>query len=220
MNELELRQAVVKASCDRGSRADRTTDVAAAIRTFGGYCWVGIYDVGLEQIAIVGWDGPAPPAHPRFPRTDGLCGVAVATQRTVLVGDVADDARYLTTHATTGARGCTTQSRGVRDQYQRLRELGAQTAGLSAEEVAEQRKFAARVGLPYRLISDATFKLAAARELPTFTASGRTFYRRLAVVVERGVIVNAFDPIDAPAENAAEVIRWLESPAAQEAGTS
>jgi L-methionine (R)-S-oxide reductase len=101
MNESELTHAVVKASSSGGSRAFRAAGVAAAIRTFGGYRWVGLYDVSLEQIALLGWDGPAPPAHPRFPRTDGLCGAAVATRRTVVVGEVAADARYLTTHATT-----------------------------------------------------------------------------------------------------------------------
>jgi GAF domain-containing protein len=50
---------------------------------------------------VTGWDGPAPPTHPRFPRTRGLCGAAVAAGETVVVGDVAADPRYLTTHTTT-----------------------------------------------------------------------------------------------------------------------
>jgi peroxiredoxin len=119
-----------------------------------------------------------------------------------------------------GARGCTAQSCGFRDHYQRLYQLGAETAGLSAQEVAEQRQFAARAGLAYRLISDPKFKLAAALKLPTFVASGRPFYRRLAVVVEGSVIVKVFDPVDAPAENAAEIVGWLESRVAGEEGTS
>lgn len=54
--------------------------LAAAIRRFGDYRWVGIYEVSAEEIGVVGWDGPGPPAHPRFPRTEGRCGAAVHGQ--------------------------------------------------------------------------------------------------------------------------------------------
>ncbi len=74
---------------------------AAAIRRFAGYRWVGIHDGGNDEIASLGWDGPAAPVYPRFPRTEGLCGMAVATGEVVIVGDVAADPRYLTTHSTT-----------------------------------------------------------------------------------------------------------------------
>jgi L-methionine (R)-S-oxide reductase len=89
---------IVGAAEDRQQRGGR---IAAAIRRFGGYRWVGIYDVGADEIAVVGWDGPAPPTHPRFPRTEGLCGAAAAAGAAVVVGDVAADPRYLTTHQTT-----------------------------------------------------------------------------------------------------------------------
>ena len=85
----------------RGDRVDRARRAARTIRTAGRYRWVGIYGVTDDEIAVIGWDGPAAPAHPRFPRTQGLCGAAVATSETVVVGDVSADARYLTTHATT-----------------------------------------------------------------------------------------------------------------------
>jgi L-methionine (R)-S-oxide reductase len=84
-----------------GDRLDRARRSARTIRTAGPYRWVGIYDVTDDEIAVVGWDGPAAPAHPSFPRTQGLCGDAVATGETVMVGDVSADPRYLTTHATT-----------------------------------------------------------------------------------------------------------------------
>jgi peroxiredoxin len=110
-----------------------------------------------------------------------------------------------------GARGCTAQSCGFRDQHARLTELGTELAGLSAQTLSEQREFAARVGLHYRLISDPARALEAALGLPTFAAGGRRFYRRLTLVAENGLIIKAFDPVAAAAENAAEVVRWLES---------
>jgi len=101
VNESELNRALVEASCAGGDRPLRAAAVAAVIRRFGSYRWVGLYDVGREQISLLGWDGPGPPAHPRFPRGDGLCGAAVTARRPIVVGDVAEDTRYLTTHTTT-----------------------------------------------------------------------------------------------------------------------
>ena len=101
MNGGELTRELVEASAAAGDRGVRAERVAAAIRSFGGYRWVGIYDVYGDEIAVVAWDGPGAPAHPRFPRTAGLCGAAVASRRAVVVGDVTADPRYLTTHSST-----------------------------------------------------------------------------------------------------------------------
>jgi peroxiredoxin len=110
-----------------------------------------------------------------------------------------------------GARGCTAQSCGFRCLHTRLSGLGAELAGLSVQTVSEQRDFADRVRLHYRLISDPTGAVEAGLGLRTFTAGARSFYRRLTLVAEDGLIVKVFDPVDAPAENASEVVRWLES---------
>jgi L-methionine (R)-S-oxide reductase len=101
MSERDLAAELSEATTGEDSRDVRAERAAAAIRRFGAYRWVGIYGVDDDEIAILGWDGPAPPAHPRFPRSEGLCGTAVATGDVVIVGDVAADPRYLTTHATT-----------------------------------------------------------------------------------------------------------------------
>ena len=101
MNEARLTGELVEISAARGERAAGAARAATAIRNFGGYRWVGIYDVGADEISLVGFDGPGAPTHPRFPRTDGLCGAAVANRQTVIVADVTSDVRYLTTHPTT-----------------------------------------------------------------------------------------------------------------------
>ena len=75
--------------------------MADGIREAGSYRWVGIYAVGPEEISVIGWSGPAPPAHPRFPRDRGLCGAAAASGKTVVVEDVTKDPRYLKTLDTT-----------------------------------------------------------------------------------------------------------------------
>ena len=101
MNDDKLMLELVALVGVGGHREQRGAAVAAAIRRFGDYRWVGVYDVTADEIAVVGWDGPSPPTHPRFARTQGLCGAAVASGEPVIVGDVSADPRYLTTHSTT-----------------------------------------------------------------------------------------------------------------------
>jgi putative methionine-R-sulfoxide reductase with GAF domain len=87
--------AITGALATAGSRAEAARAVADAVRAAGGYRWVGVYDVDEREVAIIAWSGDGPPAHPRFPRTNGLTGAAVASGETVVVNDVASDPRYL-----------------------------------------------------------------------------------------------------------------------------
>jgi L-methionine (R)-S-oxide reductase len=84
-----------------GDRVGKARRITAAIRETGGYRWVGIYDVASDEIGVVAWSGPAAPAFPRFPASQGLCGASVTARTTVVVGDVTQDPRYLTTLGTT-----------------------------------------------------------------------------------------------------------------------
>lgn len=110
-----------------------------------------------------------------------------------------------------GARGCTVQACGFRDHHDRLRELGAVLAGLCVQTVEEQLAFAARVDLHYPLISDPTRQLVAALGLPTFTAGGQTFYKRLTLIARSVRVVKVFFPVLEPERNAAEVAAWLDN---------
>jgi putative methionine-R-sulfoxide reductase with GAF domain len=87
------------------SRDRRTAarDAAELIRGAGGYRWVGVYDVTESEIAAIAWTGDVAPAYLRFPRSQGLNGVAVATRDVVISQDVSQDPRYLTAFATTGS---------------------------------------------------------------------------------------------------------------------
>ena len=77
--------------------SEQARELAERIRQAGEYRWVGIYEVGPEEISVVGWSGPTAPAHPRFPKAQGLCGAAAASGATVVVDDVTKDPRYLPT---------------------------------------------------------------------------------------------------------------------------
>jgi peroxiredoxin len=108
-----------------------------------------------------------------------------------------------------GARGCTPQSCAYRDALAEFDALGATVVGISAQTVAEQVEFASREHIPFPLLSDTNLELAATLRLPTFEVEGKTLYRRLTFVAERGRIVKVFYPVFPPDRNAAEVLSWL-----------
>jgi peroxiredoxin len=111
-----------------------------------------------------------------------------------------------------GARGCTPQSCGFRDHFDELKRLGvAQLYGLSTQDSAYQQEAATRLHLPFAILSDEKMTLTRALKLPTFTTSGMTLLKRMALVIDDGMITKAFYPVFPPDKNAEEVIAWLQA---------
>ncbi len=109
-----------------------------------------------------------------------------------------------------GARGCTPQSCSFRDHFAELKALGvARVFGLSTQDTTYQLEAATRLHLPFPILSDATLALTKALKLPTFTAAGMTLLKRMALVIDDGIITKVFYPVFPPDRNAAEVIDWL-----------
>ena len=109
-----------------------------------------------------------------------------------------------------GARGCTPQSCGFRDHFAELKQLGVGALyGLSTQDIAYQREAAERLHLPFAILSDADLKLARAMRLPTFTVDGMTLIKRMAWVIDDGVVAHVFYPVFPPDQSADEVLRWL-----------
>ena len=50
--------------------------------------------------------------------------------------------------------GCTIESCGLRDQYQKIRELGAEVLGVSVDSVESHQKFTQKFHLPFQLLAD------------------------------------------------------------------
>jgi peroxiredoxin len=111
-----------------------------------------------------------------------------------------------------GARGCTPQSCGFRDHYGALKQLGVQQLyGLSTQDSAYQREAAERLHLPFAILSDADLALTRAMRLPTFTVAGMTLLKRMAWVIDDGVVAKVFYPVFPPDQNAEEVVAWLQA---------
>lgn len=110
-----------------------------------------------------------------------------------------------------GARGCTPQSCSFRDHFAALKQLGvAHLFGLSTQDLGYQREAVERLHLPFAILSDAGFKLTTALTLPTFEVDGMRLIKRMAWVIDDGVITHVFYPVFPPDESAADVVRWIQ----------
>lgn len=114
-----------------------------------------------------------------------------------------------------GARGCTVQACDFRDHHAELRAAGAAGVfGLSSQPTDYQREVVARLALPFPMLSDPELSLAAALSLPTFEIEGSRLYKRLTLIVRRGIVEHVFYPVFPPDRHAAQVLDWLaENPA-------
>jgi peroxiredoxin len=111
-----------------------------------------------------------------------------------------------------GARGCTPQSCGFRDHFADMTRLGvAALYGLSTQDSAYQREVVERLHLPFAILSDENLKLAGAMRLPTFEVDGMTLIRRMAWVIDDGVVTKAFYPVFPPDQSATQVVEWLQA---------
>ena len=109
-----------------------------------------------------------------------------------------------------GARGCTPQSCAFRDHYAELRALGVgHLFGLSTQDTEYQREAVARLHLPFPILSDEKLAFARALKLPTFEVVGMTLLKRMALVIDDGVVTKVFYPVFPPDKSAETVRDWL-----------
>lgn len=111
-----------------------------------------------------------------------------------------------------GARGCTPQSCGFRDHFAELKKLGvAHLFGLSTQDTPYQREAAERLHLPFPVLSDDKLAFARAIKLPTFSVAGMTLHKRMALIIDNGIITKTFYPVFPPDKNAEVVLEWIQS---------
>lgn len=110
-----------------------------------------------------------------------------------------------------GARGCTPESCAFRDHHAAMVERRARVFGLSTQATDYQREMAARLHLPFAVLSDADMRLTRALRLPTFSVDGMSLIRRLTLVIRDGAIEQVFYPVFPPDGHAAAVLAWLDA---------
>lgn len=100
--------------------------------------------------------------------------------------------------------GCTTEARGLRDQYAALEAAGVTVLGVSFDEPADNRLFVEAEGLPFRLLSDEKKTLAIA--VGAADSTWTMFARRISYLVgPDGKVRKAWDEVD-PSTHASDVL--------------
>lgn len=110
-----------------------------------------------------------------------------------------------------GARGCTPQSCAFRDHHAELVSLGAKVFGLSTQTTDYQKEMAARLHLPFDVLSDSALMLSTELSLPTMKLGELTLFKRLTMICYSSVIQRVHYPVFPPQEDADHVIAWLKT---------
>jgi peroxiredoxin (alkyl hydroperoxide reductase subunit C) len=111
-----------------------------------------------------------------------------------------------------GARGCTPQTCAFRDLFAELKAAGARHVfGLSTQSNAYQTEMAARLHLPFPVLSDDNLELVQALDLPTMEVADLTLIKRLALIIDDARITHVFYPVFPPDRNAGDVLAWLKA---------
>jgi len=108
-----------------------------------------------------------------------------------------------------GAHGATPELEGFRDLAGEFAALNVGLFGLSRQTTDWQREMAARLRLPFSILSDAEGRFASALSLPSFATGGENYLKRLTLVVSSGIIETVFFPVLDPASHARDVLGWL-----------
>ena len=104
--------------------------------------------------------------------------------------------------------GCTVEACGLRDHYDRIRELGAEVLGVSVDDSESHRRFTGKFSLPFALVADVGAKIAEAYGV--YNAERKTARRVTFLIDETGNIQRVFDPVK-PDAHSGEVLDALKA---------
>ncbi len=102
--------------------------------------------------------------------------------------------------------GCTVEACGLRDQYEKIRGLGAEVLGVSTDNVASHQHFTKKFDLPFQLVADSDKSITKAYGVLNENSGNA---RRVTFIIdEKGVVEKVFDPVKA-AEHTQQVVNAL-----------
>jgi peroxiredoxin len=95
------------------------------------------------------------------------------------------------------------------DHWPDFLELNCMVLGMSSQSLDQQSVVAAALGVGHPLLCDADARVGRALGLPTFSVDDVDWYCRAALVVDDGVIVQAFYPLASAAHSPGEAVAWM-----------
>jgi len=101
--------------------------------------------------------------------------------------------------------GCTVEACGLRDEYQKIREQGAEVLGVSVDSTESHQKFTDKFHLPFPLLADTEKSVSKAYGVLNEKGTSR---RVTFLIDEHGKILKTFDPVK-PAEHTQEILNAL-----------
>jgi len=93
--------------------------------------------------------------------------------------------------------GCTIEACGLRDQYEKIRELGAEVLGVSVDNIVSHQQFTQKFNLPFQLVADSDKSITKAYGVLNEKSN---MARRVTFIIdEKGIVEKVFDPVKADA---------------------
>lgn len=101
------------------------------------------------------------------------------------------------------------QHRAFSDHWDDFLALNVQVFGVSSQSLGEQCVAVSALGLGHPLLWDHDASLARDLGLPTFSVDNVDWYCRVTVIVNDGVIVQAFYPLTSAVRSSAQAVTWM-----------
>jgi peroxiredoxin len=95
------------------------------------------------------------------------------------------------------------------DHWPDFLELNCMVLGMSSQALDQQSVVVAALGVGHPLLCDADARVGRALGLPTFSVGHSDWYCRAALVVDDGVIVQAFYPLASAVRSPGQAVAWM-----------
>src|SRR5256712_2390590 len=128
------------------------------------------------------------------------------TGKTVHLNDFRGKQLVLYCYPKDDTPGCTVEACGLRDEYQKIREQGAEVIGVSVDSTASHQKFTEKYHLPFLLLADTDKSVSKAYGV--LNEKSNTSRRVTFLIDEHGKILKTFQTVK-PDQHPQEILDAL-----------
>jgi thioredoxin-dependent peroxiredoxin len=132
----------------------------------------------------------------------------ITSGKTIHLGDYKGKKVVLYFYPKDDTPGCTVEACGLRDEYQKIRELNAEVLGVSVDNTDSHQKFTTKFHLPFQLVADPDKKITKAYGVLNEKSN---MARRVTFIIdEHGKIAQIFETVK-PDQHPQEVLQALKA---------